>query len=130
MVCWPGQYSRRWLDKVSEYETENCVESISESSEDETSHCFLKSEQSTPNRRIIPISEYEENKYKTKNVIKQCSCLKTNSVPLDSEYFDSIIPPISLLYKDKNKVQMIQNKNIKNIQAVNLKKLKVRRRNK
>lgn len=135
-----------WLDKVSEYETENCVESISESSEDDTSHCFLKSEQTTQNNCMVkPLSECEENKleydqlssseccskkYKPETVIKQCSCLKTYSVPLDSEYFNSIIPPISLLYRDKNKVQMIQNKKIKNIQSVNIKKLRIRRRNK
>ena len=124
-----------WLNKVSEYENENCVESISESSEEnDSSNCFIKKTQLNNNDlecMVEPLttSECKNKKYKA-NVIKVCSCLKTNTVPLDSEYFNSIIPPISLLYKDKNKVQMIQNKNIRNIQSVNMRKLRTKRRHK
>ena len=141
----------QWLDKVSDYEDENCVESISESSDEIPSNCFIK-EEYTPecsvqpvkmlnphltschNENYIPnpVSSTESNKHiyvkSSTHVIERPSCLKTYAVPLDSEYFDAIIPPIALLYKDKNKVQMIQNKNISSIQSVNIKRMRNRRR--
>ena len=114
----------------------NCmVKPLSECEENKYKHINQLSSSSLQSKNKVEYVQLSSSEccskiYKPETVIKQCSCLKTNSVPLDSEYFNSIIPPISLLYKDKNKVQMIQNKNIKNIQSVNIKKLRVRRRNK
>jgi len=79
----------QWLNKVSEYENENCVESISESSEEnESSDCFIKKNKMSNNDlecMVEPLTTSEStNKNYKANVIKVCSCLKTNAVPLDS----------------------------------------------
>ena len=120
----------QWIDKISEYQNENCVESVSSykqsdcfvnneesdnnpfgSDDSFNNDCFISNEESNNIRDVKKLGLSESidiNKSKKKqNIIIQCSCLKINAVPLDGEYFDKIIPSISLLYKNKKKVESV-----------------------